>query len=79
MRKLALVVMIFVFASFTNANAPMSINVDVSTKLIEVKGMEFCIFIGKATFDNYIDIEVVNITKEKLEVEKLKLEIEKLK
>ena len=76
MRKLALVAIIFAFASFTNANAPASRGVDVSSEVIQADGMTYRDFTGKSSYDNHIDIEVVNVTKEKLEIAKLKAEIE---
>lgn len=76
MKKIALIAMIFIFASFTNASAPTSRGVDVSSEVIQADGMTYRVFIGKSSFDNHIDIEVVNVTKEKLEVERLKAEIE---
>ena len=77
MKKLALVAMIFIFASFTNASAPDNTRgVDVSSEIVHLDGMTYRVFTGKSSFDNYIDIAVVNVTKEKLEIEKLKAEIE---
>lgn len=68
--------MIFIFASFTNANAPGDGGVRVTSEVIQADGMTYRVFKGKATYDNHIDIEVVNVTKEKLEIQKLKAEIE---
>ena len=76
MRKIALVAIIFIFASFTNGNAPISRGVDVSSQVIQADGMTYRVFTGKSSYDNYIDIEVINVTKEKLEIAKLKAEIE---
>jgi len=75
MRKLALVAMIFIFASFTNASAPGSGGVTVDSQVINMDGMTYRVFTGKSSYDNYIDIAVINVTKEKLEIEKLKAEI----
>jgi len=76
MKKLALVAMIFIFASFTNASAPSGLGgVEVDSKVIQLDGMTYRVFTGKSSFDNYIDIAVINVTKEKLEIEKLKAEI----
>ena len=76
MRKIALIAIIFIFASFTNASAPGPGGVTVSSQIVQADGMTYRVFTGKATHDNYIDIEVVNVTKEKLEIEKLKAEIQ---
>lgn len=76
MRKLALVAIIFIFTSFINASAPISRGVDVSSQVIQADGMTYRVFTGKSSYANYIDIEVINVTKEKLEIQKLKAEIE---
>ena len=44
----------------------------------QADGMTYRVFIGHL-HANSVDIEVINVTKEKLEVEKLKLEIKHLK
>lgn len=76
MRKLGLIAIIFIFASFTNASGPGNGGVNISTEIVQADGMTYRVFKGKAQFDNHIDIEVVNVTKEKLEIERLKAEIE---
>ena len=53
-------------------------SVQVHTEIYTASGITYRVFYGNATA-NGIDIEIINETKEKLEIQKLKLEIEKLK
>ena len=78
MKKLLLLLGVLALTSFTNP-APPTYGVSVDSEIVHADGMTYRVFTGKATHDNYIDIEVVNVTKEKLEIEKLRLEIRKLK
>jgi hypothetical protein len=88
MRKLALVAMIFIFASFTNASAPSSGKIFIDnfdgSKLVslsqEVDGMIYQIFLMyDSNHPTDVEMQVVNVTKDKLECEKLEAEIRKLK
>jgi hypothetical protein len=79
MKKIILLIAVLALISFTNSPAPPVYGVSVDSEIVQADGMTYRVFTGKATHDNYIDIEVVNVTKEKLEIEKLKLDIKKLK
>ena len=88
MKKLFLGIAVLCLTSFTMANAPgpssneitRSHGIDVRSYSAIAGGMEFEVFVGEAKMNTYhIDLEVVNITKDKLEVEKLRLEIASLK
>jgi len=57
-------------------SSPMGDQVTVTSEIVNQDGMTYRVFKGKAQFDNHIDIEVINVTKEKLEIQKLKAEIE---
>lgn len=79
MRKILVLLGVLVLTSFTNPTPTPTGGVKVSSETFQADGMTYRVFKGKAAFDNYIDIEVVNITKEKLEIELLKLEVSKMK
>ena len=57
-------------------SVPSTRGVDVSSEVVNLDGMTYRVFTAKSSYDNYIDIAVVNVTKEKLEIQKLKAEIE---
>jgi len=88
MKKLLLLTIVLFLSSFTisiehkEAYAQDKIMskmyLDVRAETYRADGMTYRVFVG--TLDpKSVDIEVVNVTKEKLEVEKLKLEIARLK
>ena len=70
-----MLIAVLALMSFTNPPAPTGYGVKVNSETIQADGMTYRVFTGKASHDNYIDIEVINVTKEKLEIEKLKAEI----
>ena len=88
MKKLLLFVIVLALSSFKISIEPREaiaqdkiyhkMYVDVETKTYHADGMTYRVFIGYLE-PKSVDIEVVNVTKEKLEIEKLKLEIKKLK
>lgn len=71
---LAIIAIALIFLSNT-ASAPGNGGVEVTTETINMDGVTYRVFKGKAAWDNHIDIEVVNVTKEKLEMERLRAEI----
>ena len=71
---LAIILMALILMS-SGTSSPSSRGVDVASEIVNLDGMTYRVFTAKSSFDNYIDISVVNVTKEKLEVEKLKAEI----
>jgi len=79
MKKILLLLAVLALTSFTSPPSPPTYGVTVKSEIVQADGMTYRVFTGKATHDNYIDIEVVNVTKEKLEIELLKLEIQKQK
>ena len=90
MKKLLLLLFVLILSSFEIHIEPREAyasdritssyggSVQVSTEVYQANGITYRVFYGNATAQS-IDIEVINETKEKLEIEKLKLEIEKLK
>jgi hypothetical protein len=88
MKKIVLFIAILILSSFKlsietrEAQAQNTITHDirrtVKTYTETMDGMTYRIFVA-TTIDNDIEIQVINTTKEKLEVEKLKLEIKNLK
>lgn len=74
---LAIVLMSVIILSANKPEPPMRYKIE--SELIHENGMAYKIFILRDISLKYTDIEVVNITKEKLEIQKLKLEIERLK
>lgn len=75
MKKILLLLAVLALTSFTSPSVSPIIGVSVDSEIVQADGMTYRVFTGKATHDNYIDIEVVNVTKEKLEIERLKAEI----
>jgi len=75
MKKFIILIGVLALTSFTNPPSPPAYGVTVNSEIVQADGMTYRVFTGKATHDNYIDIEVVNVTKEKLEIERLKAEI----
>jgi hypothetical protein len=69
------IIILALFLMSTTASAPSTGAVKVTSEVIYTDGMTYRVFKGKSTYDNHIDIEVINVTKEKLEIEKLKAEI----
>lgn len=89
MKKLLLFVAVLVFSAFEIHVEPREafaqdrimsdgMYLKVSSETYQANGMTYRVFVARMD-PKSVDIEVVNVTKEKLEIEKLKLEIEKLK
>ena len=90
MKKLLLLLFVLVLSSFEIHIEPKEAyaidpiyranggGMKVSAEIYQANGMTYRVFIGHSGAQG-VDIEVINETREKLEVEKLKLEIEKLK
>lgn len=88
MKKLLLFVAILILSSFKVSIEPREayaqdrvmadMYLKVDSKIHQADGMTYRVFISQIK-PHGVDIEVVNVTKEKLEVEKLKLEISRLK
>lgn len=87
MKKLLLFIIILFLSSFKVSIEPREaiaqervmsdISLKVESQVYQADGMTYRVFVGRVNADA-VDIEVINVTKEKLEVEKLKKEIEKL-
>lgn len=72
---LVIILLAFILMS-SGASTPGDGGVRVTSEVIQAGGVTYRVFKGKSSYDNHIDIEVVNVTKEKLEIQKLKAEIE---
>ena len=87
MKKVLLLAILLALSSFKISIEPREVmanerimgdvSLRVESQTYQADGMTYRIFVGRVNADA-VDIEVVNVTKEKLEVEKLKKEIEKL-
>ena len=87
MKKLLLFTIILILSSFKLSIEPRKViaqdrvmpdmYLKVDSQVYQADGMTYRVFIGQMSIKT-VDIEVVNVTKEKLEIEKLKKEIEKL-
>ena len=87
MKKIILFVAVLALSSFKISIEPREamaqervmsdMSLKVESQTYQADGMTYRVFVGRVNADG-VDIEVVNVTKEKLEIEKLKKEIEKL-
>ena len=87
MKKLLLFAIVLTLSAFEISIEPREafaqdvvakdINMSVKSYVKQLDGMTYRIFVAREYHE--VEIQVVNVTKEKLEVEKLKLEITRLK
>lgn len=88
MKKILLVAAVLILSSFKISMEPKELMAQdrimkdmylkVDSQTYQADGMTYRVFVGQIIPEG-VDIEVINVTKEKLEVEKLRLEIKRLK